>query len=176
MRRDAARYPLTMTRLLTPDDTDACVQLRRHMLRDSPWSFAADPGADRGSDPVHVAAGLADPEFAYAGSFHADGRLVSVALLKRETNPKRRHIAWIVSVYTHPDARRQGRSRAVLEMLIENARNRPGVAAVYLSVGDRSPAAQRLYEALGFVAWGVEPDAYRIGDESSSEIHMRLEL
>lgn len=165
-----------MTRLLTPDDTDACVELRRYMLRESPWSFAADPETDRGSDPAQVARSLANPDYAFAGSFDDSGRLVSIALLMRETNPKRRHIAWIVSVYTHPDARRQGRSKAVLRMLIENARSRPGVAAVYLSVGDRSPGAQRLYESLGFVAWGVEPDAQRIGDESSSEVHMRLKL
>lgn len=165
-----------MARLLTPDDTAACVELRKHMLRDSPWSFAADPERDRGSDPVRVAQGLADPEVAYAGSFDDSGRLVSIALLMRETNPKRRHIAWIVSVYTHPDARRQGRSGAVLRLLIENARSRPGLAALCLSVSDRSASARRLYASLGFVAWGVEPDAQRIGGESSSEIHMRLEL
>lgn len=160
--------------MLTPADVDACVALRRFMLTDSPWSFAADPANDRGSDPAQVASSLANPDMAFAGSYDDDGRLVSIALLMRETNPKRRHIAWIVSVFTHPEARGQGRSRAVLSLLIEEARSRPGVAGVCLSVSDRSPAAIALYESLGFVAWGVEPDAQRIGNESSAEIHMRL--
>ncbi len=165
-----------MVRLLTPADTDACVSLRRFMLRESPWSFASDTETDRGSDPANVAKTLADPNFAYAGSFTDAGQLVSLALLMRATNPKRRHLAWIVSVYTHPDARRQGRMRAVIELLIKNARGRPGLAALGLSVGDRSSGAQALYESLGFVAWGVEADAMRIGNESSNEIHMRLTL
>lgn len=163
-------------RLLTPDDTDACVGLRRYMLRESPWAFAAEPGTDRGSDPEVTRRSLADPDFAFAGSVDEGGRLVAMALLMREKSAKRRHIAWIVSVYTHPDARRQGRNRAVLELLIQNARQRDGLAAVCLSVSDRSVAARRLYESLGFVTWGVEPDAQRIGGESSDEIHMRLTL
>lgn len=164
-----------MARLLTPADTDQFVELRRFMLRESPWAFAAAPDADRGSDPAQVLAAMQSPDFAHAGAIDGD-RLVSVAVLHREATPKRRHIAWIVSVYTHPDARGRGHSRAVLELLLDAARRWDGLATVQLSASDRSPAAIALYQSLGFTTWGVEPDAQRLGDQSSAEVHMRLAL
>ncbi len=164
-----------MLRLLTPADAPLYVALRREMLVDAPWAFTAVPEDDRGSDLAGVAASLASPGYAIAGVVDSQ-RLVSTAVLIREKNPKRAHIAWVVSVYTHPAARRRSLARQVLTLLIATARTWPGVAGLLLSVSEKSTAARLLYESLGFVAWGREPDALRIGGESFAEIHMRLSL
>jgi predicted GNAT family acetyltransferase len=94
----------------------------------------------------------------------------------REKNPKRAHLAWIVSVCTHPASRRQGLCRGVLTLLMNTIQTWPDIAAVLLSVSERATEARRLYESLGFAAWGTEPDAIRIGDQSFAETHMRLTL
>jgi RimJ/RimL family protein N-acetyltransferase len=51
-----------------------------------------------------------------------------------------------------------------------------GVSKVQLSVSSTAPAAQRVYESLGFVAWGRESDALRLNGNSADEIHMDLRL
>src|SRR5262245_27903113 len=122
-----------MIRLLTPDDAQAYVALRRQMLLDTPWAFTANPGNDRGSDVTGIAASLAGSGYAIAGAF-GETELLSVAVSFREANPKRGHLAWIVSVYTHPSARRRGLSRRVVTLLLDQIRTWPGVAAVLLSV------------------------------------------
>ena len=53
------------------------------------------------------------------------------------------------------------------------ARTWPGVNSVGLSVSENSGAARRLYERLGFIAWGREPDCLHLPDgRAFAEIHM----
>jgi RimJ/RimL family protein N-acetyltransferase len=174
MENQAPIHP-TSVRLLTPADAAAFVSLRRLMLVESPWAFGASPEDDGRSDEARVAASIAGPGVAYGGGF-TGGTLASVAALVREAKQKRAHIAFLYSVYTHPDARRSGLCRAVLRLLIDTARIWPGVEVVQLAVSERAPGARALYESLGFRAWGREPDALRIGGESAAEIHMSLRL
>ncbi len=171
----APETPLSPPRLLTPADAPAYVALRRQMLVDTPWAFAADPANDRGSDPVGVAAALARPDYAIAGMFDS-ARLISTAVCVRESNPKRAHAALIVSVYTDPTFRARGCARAVLSLLIATAATWPGVDALELTVAERATTARRLYESLGFIAWGTQPDALRVDGESFAETWMRLSV
>lgn len=162
-------------RLLTPADAAAYAELRTLMLADTPWAFSASPESDRGRDASGVAASLTKPHFAIAGAFER-GRLLACAMTNREERPKRAHIAWIMSVYTRPDARRRGLGRRVVALAVDTARSWSGVESVQLGVSEHSPDARRLYESLGFLAWGVEPDAIRVGAAAFSEVHMSLDL
>lgn len=176
-------------RSLTEADAGLYASLRREMLLDSPWAFGADPSTDRRSDAAVVAADLRQaagkPGYAIIGGFEvgaeADGgerpeRLLSVAVVMQETNPKRRHVAGVYSVYTTPAARGRGLGKLVMQRVIDTARTWPGVELVELSVSERAEAAQRLYRGLGFVAWGRQPDALRVGGEQYAEEHMQLRL
>lgn len=165
---------MIQARSLRTDEAHVYVAIRREMLRDTPWAFTASPETDRGSDVAIVEASLRREGFAIGGAFDGE-RLLSVAVLRREDRPKRAHLAWIESVHTRPEARRQGASRHVIAHLIELARSW-GVAALALSVNERSPGARALYESLGFVAWGTEPDAMRVDGVASAETYMRLAL
>ncbi len=160
-------------RLLLPADAPAYVVLRRAMLLDAPSAFSSEPGHDRGSDPAGVATSLSGEGFAIVGGFSGN-RLVAAAGLNREASSKRCHIVWIWGVYVAPEVRGQGFGRAVMQTAIAHARTWPGVAALQLGVNERSLAARRLYDALGFVPWGVEPDAIRVDGVSTAETHMRL--
>jgi ribosomal protein S18 acetylase RimI-like enzyme len=58
----------------------------------------------------------------------------------------------------HPDFRRQGIGRALVEHSIAEARRRGFDALMFNLVFESNPA-RRLYEALGFVAVGRVPEA-----------------
>lgn len=164
--------------LLTPSDAEAYVMLRAEMLADSPWSFASSPGHDKGADVAGMRASLALPGFAVVAvrDPEAPERLLAAAGIIREDQPKRHHLALIWGVYVTPAARRRGLGKAVVEAAVETARGWPGVAGVNLALNQTSPGAKALYESLGFVAWGVEPDALRINGETSTETHLHRRL
>lgn len=181
-------------RLLTPADAQAYVAHRREMLLDAPWAFCASPDSDRGSRIEHVRTSLeqaaqaptqsgaastvlaAPNGYAILGAFDADHTLLSSCVLLREAASKRAHIAMLLAVYTTPAKRGQGLSARVIAAALDQARSWHGVSVVQLAVSEGSPAARRLYERLGFVAWGVEPDALRVDGRSLSETHMSLTL
>lgn len=188
--------PTPLPRLLTPSDAEGYMRIRREMLEDSPWAFSASPiappspQADRGLDPAHLRVTLAHADFAYFGldtpaaaGFHAprlpSSPLIGVALLMRESRLKRRHIAWILSVYVTPAQRGKGHARALLTTCIAHARAAPafaGVSQLQLGVSAASLPAQRVYESMGFVPWGREPAAMNIDGATQDEIHMSLPL
>ncbi len=162
-------------RRLTGDDVAAYITLRAEMLLDAPWAFLASPGQDRGSDPQGMQASLARSDFAVVGAFDGD-HLVGAAGVVRESAIKRRHIATIWGVYVTPAARGMSIGRGVVAGAIAVARAWDGIHGLRLSVSERSVEARRVYESLGFIAWGTEPDAVRIDGEPHAEIHMALSL
>lgn len=166
---------MAMPRPLTHDDAEAYVVLRREMLLDSPWAFLASAGDDANGtvEGVGVTIGAAG---SVIFGVEDGGKLAAVAGLRRVERVKRRHIALIWGVYVTPSARGRGLARALLEAAIATARTWEGVTHLQLSASEKSTAARRLYESLGFVAWGVEPGAMRIGGELLKEIHFAMAL
>jgi len=73
----------------------------------------------------------------------------------------------------HPSCRRQGIGKALLEAVIEEAR-RKGADRVTLEVRKSNEAAQKLYQALGFMAKGVRTAYY--SDDGEDALIMALEL
>lgn len=167
--------PMSIARALTPDAAEAFAELRREMLADAPWAFCSSPGHDRGSDPAMVRAQLIRPDNAILAVQDA-GRVIAAAGLHREEPPKRHHIATIWGVYVTPGARGRGLGRSVVSAAIETARTWPRIEAVILTVSENAPAARALYESLGFIPWGFEPDALRVDGRSYAETHMRLPI
>lgn len=167
-------------RPLTPTDADAYSALRREMLADAPWAFAGSgPVDDPPCDPAHVRAQLVNPEHVIIGAWDGS-RLVGSAGVLRYTKVKFRHAAFIWGVYVTPTYRGQGLSRRILLAAIDAARTWPGVAVVRLGVSAKSVRAKALYESLGFVVWGMEPDCVRLpgqtGERGIDEYHLSLAL
>ena len=59
---------------------------------------------------------------------------------------------------------------------IEVARRWEGVDYLDLGVSENAPAAQALYESLGFRAWGREPESLEVDGRRYDEIFMSLRL
>jgi ribosomal protein S18 acetylase RimI-like enzyme len=163
-------------RPLGEGDVAAAVALRREALSDAPLAFAASPESDYGSDPEAVRARLAEaPDWLSLGAFDGE-RLVGVAHVSREHGAKARHRASLFGMYVTPSHRRRGVARRLLAAAVDHARAQPGLAWLELGVSETAPGARALYEAAGFVAWGVQPDALRDGGRSASQAHMALDL
>lgn len=163
-------------RTLVEADTQACVNIRREMLADAPWAFSASVETDVGVDPDAVRARLRNPAHATVGAFDQAGSLLGVAGLRREERAKMAHRAGVWGVYVTPAARGQGLARRILEHAIEIARSWPGVVCVGLSCSEKSIAARKTYESLGFVVWGREPAALQIDASFHDEFHLILFL
>ncbi|MFN0131157.1 MAG: GNAT family N-acetyltransferase [Phycisphaerales bacterium] len=174
-------------RPLIPADADAYTVLRREMLRDSPWAYAASESNDRGLDADGLRHSLAAPNYAIIGAFDArpdapvfnpaalgppSSRLVGSVGLMRTPHDKMAHRADIWGVYVTPTARGKGLCLAMLDAAFDLARSWRGVDSVGLSVSVRSAAARRAYVRAGFVAWGLEPRALAWSGEQIDEIHM----
>jgi ribosomal protein S18 acetylase RimI-like enzyme len=71
---------------------------------------------------------------------------------------------------------RNGAGKALLAEVIRLAKTDPGLRSILLSVSETQPAARRLYESMGFVHYGTEPVALRVGDRDLAEEFLALRL
>lgn len=65
----------------------------------------------------------------------------------------------ITNIATHPDYRRQGYGRAIVEALIKYSKNN-GINSISLEVRESNRAAIELYSRLGFKVEGKRKDFY----------------
>lgn len=89
-------------------------------------------------------------------------------------------IYWVVSdeidihnLAVHPDFRRQGIGKALLEGVMDQAR-RQDLARVTLEVRKSNDAAQKLYQSMGFAAIGLRRGYY--SDDGEDAVVMALDL
>jgi ribosomal protein S18 acetylase RimI-like enzyme len=101
-----------------------------------------------------------------------DGVLVGVAGLTFDPGEKVRHKATLFGMYVHPNQRRRGLGRRLVQAAIEYARGRPGVKVIQLTVTEGNASAAALYESCGFLRFGVEPMAVAVESGYVSKIHM----
>ena len=166
---------MTTFRLLTADDADEYAALRRDSLLDAPLAFTSSPEDDPASSAAGVREMLArGPHWVILGAFATT--LVGAVGMYRDHHLKRAHKLHVWGVYVRPSYRGTGVGVAMLEAAIAHARNMPGIACLDLSVNSTAPAAQRVYERVGFRFWGCEPDALRYKGQITQEHHMSLQL
>ena len=164
-----------MIRALGPEDAEAYIALRRRGLAEEPLAFSASLGDDATNDLDGIRRRLAQaPEVVTFGAMRGD-ELVGIVRVVREAQEKLRHKAGIYGMYVAPEARRHGLARLLLQAAIDHARS-TGVHVIHLSVSDSTPEARRVYERVGFVRWGTEPDALCFEGRYVDEHHMVLRL
>jgi ribosomal protein S18 acetylase RimI-like enzyme len=166
-------------RQLTEDDAAIFRALRLHALREAPHAFTnsyeefsqqpLESTAQRFRDQVNSRVNFT------LGAFQ-DDQLVGIVGFYRETALKIQHKGSIVSLYVQPEHRSQGIARALLTKAIDRAHRLPGLTQLLLGVMETQTTAKRLYESLGFVVYGREPHAIKIGDEFFDEEFMVLKL
>lgn len=115
---------------------------------------------------LSIEAALEQPETCncFLGAFNGDpSRLIAIAGLVTDGFRKTRHSGRVTSLFVHPEHRRRGIARMMLERLLAQAAE-GGLRSVRLEVVAGNRGAIALYEILGFVPYGREPAAYRLGE------------
>ena len=159
---------------MSTDDASAYRQIRGEALADAPFAFGSSPSDDRARSLEFLRETLASTDQAIFGAFTPE--LIGVAGLYRDRSVKGAHKAHLWGLYVKPSYRTSGVGRALVRAAIDFARSLDGVSHVHLAVSERAPNAAALYRSLGFVVWGVEPAALRVGGQDISEQHMVLSL
>lgn len=164
-------------RMLTSVDAEVYRELRLQSLRLHPEAYLSSYESEKKLSIVTTRIRLEPSENNFTlGAFDGEERLVGIVTFFRESRPKIDHKANIYSVYVDSDVRKQGVGRRLMVELIAWARLLPGLEILNLTVTSNNVAAKRLYESLGFICYGTEPKAMKLGDEYLDEDLMILML
>jgi ribosomal protein S18 acetylase RimI-like enzyme len=161
---------------LSPADADAYRAIRLRMLREHPEAFGASAG-DLEREPPEVFAGKYRERVAAEGRFilgaYIASELVGTAGFFRERGAKICHKGTIWGMYVAPEARGRGIGRALLEAVVARAaKTQAGLEQILIAAAVENAAACHLYESAGFVTWGLEPAALKLGERRLDERYM----
>jgi len=149
------------------------------MLEAHPEAFTSDALTERHrrADDYVPRLGLERPEGGHLmlGAWRDDALLGAVGL-ERDERIKVRHIGHVVSMMVRESARGQGIGRALLEALIDAARDPAGLEMLTLTVTEVNAGAVRLYERSGFSRFGTLHKAIKVGGQYHDKVHMVLYL
>ncbi len=106
----------------------------------------------------------------------AGGRLVGTVGLEFSAKPKTRHSALVLGMYVTPAARGRGLAAQLMQAAVAEARSRPGLRSLTLTATEGNEAAIGLYRSIGFVAWGVEPEAILTPSGFKGKVFMNMDL
>lgn len=159
-------------RELQPADTQAFQHLRLAALREVPSAFASTYEEEADTPIAIVAERLAaNADRAVLGAW-LESELVGMLGLQREHMEKLAHKAFIWGVYVAPHMRKRGVGRQLMERALARASTMGGLRQINLGVNAANSAAIALYEAAGFVSFGLERGFMLIDGELHDELHM----
>ncbi len=166
-----------LIRKLTEDDMEAVWALRLQALAESPESFGStyEDTLARGQKSILRRLRQGNTDNFYFGAFDETLTLVGMIGLVREAGIKSRHKADIVSLYTLPSARGQGVARALMQAVIDYAKQQ-GLEQLLLAVVTTALPARNLYRSLGFQTYGLAPRTLKLDERYWDEEFMMLEL
>ncbi|WP_297576543.1 GNAT family N-acetyltransferase [uncultured Deefgea sp.] len=161
-------------RRLNSADAMAYQALRLAGLQESPSAFGSSYAEEKDRAITCIEEQLAaKTDRGLFGAFNGDD-LIAVVALGRENVQKLSHKGIIYTMYVQPEYRNKGIARALLFESLTLARSVPQLMQLNLCVNSMNTKAIRLYESLGFKAFGHEINALFVDGEMHDEIHMSL--
>lgn len=148
--------PRMIIRRLASSDAAAFQSLRLEALRDSPSAFSASYEEEAATPLAAIAGNLAQRNL--FGAF-AGAELAGMVGVGRESAPKLRHKGYIRAMYVAPQYRGKGAARLLFAHALDFAATLDGVHQLTLVVTAGNETAIALYESMGFVTYGREPQA-----------------
>ncbi|MBA2684014.1 MAG: GNAT family N-acetyltransferase [Gemmatimonadaceae bacterium] len=156
---------------LTSHDVERFREIRLEGLRSDPNGFRYSE-RDDAAIATSVWATRLDQDFVVAAVDDGNDEMLGVGGFGRFSGAKLSHKGLIWGMYVRSSARGSGASNAIMEGLIAHARSE--VRQLQLTVMADNDRARRFYERHGFVAYGLEPQAVRQGDDYRDELSMWL--
>jgi ribosomal protein S18 acetylase RimI-like enzyme len=163
-----------LLRLLTAFDAEAWWHLRLEALRNDTASFAdsAEEHLTKSLDTARERLS-GDPAQNFVVGAFEDGKLTATAGFYRYSHIKELHKGHIWGVYVRTESRGKGVARALMQEVIRRARLIEGLEQILLVASAHLPA-RKLYEAMGFQAYGIEPRSLKIDTEYVDDVLMIL--
>ncbi|MDR6916257.1 RimJ/RimL family protein N-acetyltransferase [Pseudomonas sp. 3296] len=109
------------------------------------------------------------------GAFE-EGTLAGIVGLAFEPREKARHKATLFGMYVSGTVRQRGLGSQLVQAALAEAQQHPGLKVIQLTVTAGNDAAFNLYQRCGFIQFGLEPLAVRVGEEYFDKIHMWREI
>ena len=154
-------------RRLEPADAALYRDIRLEALRLNPEAFGSTFERENAQPLSWFEAAISRTDI--FGGF-LDGTLVGIAGFAVQEGPKHAHKGVLWAMYVRNAARRSGLGKILVTAVLDHARRR--VEMVQLGVGSENEAARRLYEAMGFVAYGYEKRALKHDGRYYDEVLM----
>ncbi len=162
-------------RALGPQDAEAYRALMLEAYGAYPQAFTSSV-AERAAMPLSWwEKRLDSPLDRLLGAF--DGHvLAGIVGLAYESREKARHKVTLFGMYVNEVYQQRGLGRQLVEAAVAQARQQPRLKVIQLTVTAGNAAAFALYQRCGFIQYGLEPLAVRVGVEYFDKVHMWREL
>ncbi|MEQ1515634.1 MAG: GNAT family protein [Usitatibacteraceae bacterium] len=167
-----------LIRRLVLADAQEYWETRNRGLEEFPDAFTTSAEEGRATPPAKLAkrfGGTGVDDF-FLGAFSDLGCLAGTAGFEREARQKNRHRGTLIGMYVIPEFRGSGLGRKLLHSLIDEVRKLPGMEQLNLTVTHSNEDARQLYLRAGFVPFGIERNAIKVGDAYYDKEYMALVL
>lgn len=98
--------------------------------------------------------------------------LAGIVGLAFEPREKARHKVTLFGMYVTEAYQQQGLGRQLVEAALAEARRHPRLKLIQLTVTAGNAAAFALYQRCGFIQYGLEPLAVRVGEAYFDKLHL----
>lgn len=160
-----------MIRPLDADDAQAYRALMLEAYGAYPQAFTSSV-AERAAMPLSWwEKRLDSPLDRLLGAFEGD-QMAGIVGLAFEPREKARHKVTLFGMYVTQAYQQRGLGRQLVEAAMVEARRHPRLKLIQLTVTAGNEAALALYQRCGFIQYGLEPLAVRVGDEYFDKIHL----
>ncbi|MCU0427733.1 MAG: GNAT family N-acetyltransferase [Candidatus Kapabacteria bacterium] len=164
-------------RPLEEEDFSAFVALRKEALLNEPEAFGPDFASYNASpliDKEHYFERILKYPFSFAlGAFSNSNELLGMGCF---TSPhsmiKRRHKGVMWGMYVKPEARGNGIGNKLADLILQAAKQDTGCEQALITVTPPGSLAQKFYEKLGFIQYGVEYRALKLETGYIDEVLM----
>jgi len=158
-------------RRLRSDDAASFRAIRLEALKANPELLRSTFELEDKMDVAWFAGRLEDTHT--VGAFR-DGELVGTAGFAIQQGQPNAHKGRLFGMYVRSSSRNLGVGRLLVSAVLDVAREH--VELIQLSVVKENRPARGLYESVGFLEFGMEPKASKLGDKYYDEAHMALDF
>jgi ribosomal protein S18 acetylase RimI-like enzyme len=156
-----------IVRRLQTEEAELFRAIRLEALANSPEAFGTT-FAKQAADPMSYFAETLQGATVFGAFLGAE--IVGMAGLRRECGERMQHKGMLWGMYVRRAAEGRGLGRALVQAVLTHARGM--VEQVQLTVVTDNERARRLYESEGFVIYGLERQALKLGERYLDEYLM----